>query len=364
MIEIDRKWLKNFNLRLSNLEIKRKRIRLEKLWEIFGEVLAHRPDTAHRRQWLLECLRCAEREKLIVFPKRAWENFGVPPLPRYVERILETPAPINQWWKTDQYWHQHLEWVLDLKYISTEHGQFLLRVDEGLKKGWFERATSLNRRSVELTGDEKRLKKLLESSLFAEGRLNYELLNVTSNVMPLAHEFVGTKPIALVFENRQPFNVALPVLESMSDAPYGILAFGSGNSFTNSVGDFIRIQNSPRYRTHFSSPLEQIHYVGDLDWAGLGIARRASRAAQKHGLPPLVPASHIHKVLLDLLLDESVSRPNGFPNEKFKKPPTDSEDLIKWLPTNIRSEVLRILNLGNRIPEEMLTDEILLSIWS
>ncbi len=362
MTDIDPKWLKNFNRRLSNLETKRKRIRLETLWEIFGEVLAHRPDTAQRRQWLLECLHYAEREKLIVFPKRAWENFGNPQLPRYVERILETPAPINRWWKTEQYWHQCLEWVTDLEHLSAEYGQFLRRVDEGLKEGWFAQAASLNRRSVELTGAEKRLKKLLDSKLFV-GRIDRALLNITSDVMPLTYEFVGTKPIALVFENRQPFNVALPVLESLPDAPYGILAFGSGNGFTNSVSDFLRIQNSSRYRAHFESPLEQIHYVGDLDWAGLSIARLASRTAQKHRLPPLIPAKHIHKAMLDLLLDESVAHPDGFPNEKFKNPPPDNADLIEWLPTNVRSEALRILNLGNRIPEEMLTEETLRIIW-
>jgi hypothetical protein len=362
-VDVDSKWLDEVAHRLRNLEIKTKRIPLGMLRSVFTEVFVHRPGIPQRRNWLLKALRHAEREGVITFPKTAWDLRGEPALPKYVVRVLEVRNAKSTWWKT-HYWHPMLEWIADLTDLSEEYGAFLLKVQQGLIEGWFEQAAPLNRRSVELTGKEKRLKQLLTSSLFTEGRLDRELLNVTSDVMPLAYEFVGKTPVALVFENKEPFNVALIVLQELSDPPYGIVVYGGGGSFEDSVLDFLRIQNSQRYRNNFETPLEQIHYVGDLDWTGLKIAQGASLKAQRHSLPPLIPATGIHKLMLDALLDPRIDHPDGFPDNEIKRVRVPNISLVEWLPIDLHDEVLRILNLGNRIPEEMLTAQALLTQWS
>lgn len=360
-VDLDRKWLKDFAHRLSTIDSKLIRISLNQLWGIFAEVFAHRPDTAHRRLWLLKCLEYAECENIIRFPKTKTEILGNPPLPKYVTRILEPAAPKNTWWKT-HYWHHKLQWIAALNTLAEDYHQFLRNVDKGLKQKWFQQQAPLNRRSVELTGKEKRLKKLLSSDLFIRNGLNRSLLNVSSDVTPLAYAFVGKKPIAIVFENREPFNVALSVLTSLSDSPYGILVYGGGNCFVDSVADFLRIQKLADYQVHIGSPLEKIHYVGDLDWAGLSIAHRINLKVPQHKLPSLMPAPGIHKAILDSLHDFRIRHPDGFPNEKAKNSISDPS-LIEWLPKETRNEVLRILTLDNRIPEEMLTAEALLQIW-
>jgi hypothetical protein len=362
-VDLKTEWLDEFVARLRDLKITTKRIPLSILQVVFAEVLVHRPGIFQRRDWQLEMLRYAEQKGVITFPKTAWERTGKTALPKYVERVLETPAAKDMWWKT-HYWHPQLEWAADLSCLSEEYGKFLQKVDRGLKDGWFKQPAPLNRRSVELTGKEKRLKKLLKSTLFAEGRINRELLNITSDVMPLAHEFVGEKPIALVFENKEPFNVALSVLENLSDAPYGILAYGGGGSFEDSVRDFLRIQNSQRYQKHFNMNIQEIHYVGDLDWAGLKIARGASLKAQKYGLPSLIAATGIHELMIKSLHDLRIAHPDGFPDDEIKKSRISDLSLIEWLPSDIQDQVLRILNLNNRVPEEMLTAESLLEIWN
>lgn len=355
-------WLEEFAARLQNIKIPTKRISLSELRTIFAEVFAYRPGIPRRRDWLLASLRYAEQKQIIAFPKGAWEQTGKPPLPKYVNRVLETPLK-DKWWK-DFYWHLELEWAADLVYLSEKDGEFLKKVQEGLKEGWFNQPAPLNRRSVELTGKEKRLGVLLGTKLFAPGRLNQKLLNITSDVMPLAYEFVGEKPIALVFENKEPYNVARSVLENLSAPPYGILAYGGGGSFRDSIRDFLRIQNSKSYQKRFDKPLEQIHYVGDLDWAGLRIAQGASLKAQKYGLPSLIPATGIHAIMVNSLYDSRINYPDGFPDDQIKKLRIPDESLIKWLPSELQNEVLRILNLNNRIPEEMLTAESLSNLWS
>lgn len=360
--DLKTEWLEEFVTRLQNIEISTKRIPLMMLRTIFAEVFAHRPGIPQRRDWLLKSLQFAEQKGIITFPKKSWEQTGKPPLPKYVNRVLEIPVK-NTWWK-DVYWLSPLEWVLDLSYLSEKDGEFLKKVQQGLREGWFEQSAPLNRRSIELTGEEKRLKDLLKSSLFAEGRLNSQILNITSNVIPLAHEFVGRKPIVLVFENKEPYNVARSVLENLPDAPYGILVWGDGGRFIDSVRDLLRIQNSKLYQEFFDKPLEQIHYVGDLDWAGLKIAYDASLKAQKHGLPPLIPAKGIHHLMLDSLQDPRIPYPNGFPDDKIKKARITDSSLVEWLPSELQKEILRILNLNNRIAEEMLTEESLSNLWS
>jgi len=362
-VDVDTKWFEEVACRLGNIEIETKRIPLTMLQGIFAEVFAHRPGIPQRRDWLLDALSYAERKGVIIFPKKAWDRMGEPPLPKYVTRALEVPIAKIRWWKT-HYWHPKLEWAADLPDISDEVGNFLLNVQRGLLEGWFEQEAPLNRRSVELTGKEKRLRQLFMSSLFTEGRLSLELLNITSDIMPLAYEFVGKKPTALVFENKEPFNVALKVLQELPDPPYGILAYGGGGSFEDSVRDFLRIQNSHRYEDHIKKCLEQIHYVGDLDWAGLKIAQRAKLKAQRYGLPSLVPAIGIHQLMLNALTEPRINHPDGFPDDDVKRARIPDSSLVGWLPIDIRNEVLRILNLGNRIPEEMITAQALLSLWT
>jgi hypothetical protein len=361
-VDLDSKWLNEIAHRLRYLEIKTKRIPLAVLRIVFAEVLAHRPGIPQRGDWLLEALRHAEREGIIVFPKTSWDRTVEPALPKYVTRILATEEAKNTWWKS-YYWHPRLEWVADLKLLSEEYGTFLLKVQRGLIEGWFEQPAPLNRRSVELTGKEKRLRKLLTSSLFGPGCLTRDLLNITSDVMPLAYEIVGEQPVALVFENKEPFNVALVVLQTIPKSPYGVLAYGAGASFEDSVRDFSRIQTTLRYSQSIRSPLQQIHYVGDLDWAGLRIARGASRKAQGHGLPPLIPAVGIHQIMDDALRDPRIDHPHGFPDDDIKQERVPDESLLEWLPENIREHARHVLRVGNRIPEEMITAEALLTLW-
>ncbi len=361
-VDLDSKWLNEIARRLRYLEIETKRIPLAVLRTVFAEVLAHRPGIPQRSDWLLEALRHAEREGIIVFPKTSWDHTIDPALPRYVTRTVAVKEAKNTWWKT-YYWHPQLEWVADLSALSGEYEVFLLKVQQGLIEGWFKQPAPLNRRSVELTGKEKRLRKLLTSSLFDPGRLTRDLLNITSDVMPLAYEIVGEQPTGLVFENREPFNVALVVLQTISKSPYGVLAYGGGASFEDSVRDFSRIQTTSRYSQSIRSPFQQIYYVGDLDWAGLKIARGASRKAQSYGLPALIPAAGIHQIMDDALRDPRINHPDGFPDDDIKRARVPDESLLEWLPESIREHARHILKLGNRIPEEMITAEALFTLW-
>ena len=149
-------WLEEFTSRLRNLKIVTKRIRLDIIQSVFAEVFAHRPGIIQRPDWQLQALRYAEQKGVIILPKTAWDHTGKTALPKYVERVLE-PIPVKDMWWRKFYWQHQLDWVSDLSYLSDEYGEFLKKVNQGIKEGWFNQPAPLKRRSVELTGKEKRL---------------------------------------------------------------------------------------------------------------------------------------------------------------------------------------------------------------
>jgi hypothetical protein len=357
LVDADAKWFDEVATRLKNLQQENKRIPLETLRSVFAEVFAHRPGIPQRRDWLLHSLEYSAQLGVIQLPKgkALWDYSGKPALPKYVTRI-EMVEPKDTWWKT-YYWHPRLDWIASLANLPKDQGEFLKKVQHGLVHGWYISRSPLKHRSLQLTGDEKRLGELLKSQLFLEGRLTLELLNTDKDVMPLAYEIVAQRPKALVFENKGSYNVALLAIRQLAepDRPYGILAYGGGGIFVDSVRAFADI------KSRLPRGLERIEYVGDLDWAGLAIARAADKKAQSWGLPPVTPATGLHLLMLEALLDSTIQSPNGF---RVKRNHTSDERLLEWLSSDVQAEVGRILHLGNRVPEEMLTEKALIEYWT
>ena len=56
-------------------------------------------------------------------------------------------------------------------------------------------------------------------------------------------------------------------------------------------------------------------------------------------------------------------RLTGFPDDGTKRERTPDFALLEWLSEDVRDEIKRILSLGNRVPEEMLTAEAMLNLW-
>jgi hypothetical protein len=358
-IDLDPQLLDQFARHLRTLELKNTTILLETLRRVFMEVFAHRPDTATRRNWMIEALRHAEHLGIIRLPSdpgKRWDRTGEPHLPTQVTRIPEPCAPKIPWWK-NQYWHPKLEWIEDLHDVSEGDRPFLLNVQQGFIAGWFETRVPLKYRSIQLTGQEKKLADLFErKTLFGAGKLEVQDLNVSSDILPITYQIVGEHPVAIVFENKSSYNLAFQTLRIIGPAqsPYGIIAFGYGGGFVDSVRDFENIQTDTGIR------LERIEYVGDLDWTGITIPQSANTKAQTHGLPSVIPADGIHRLMLNALLEPSINAANGFLGKALKPNPV----ALEWLTPEVRHDVQRILEMGHRVPEEMLTEQALLKLWT
>jgi hypothetical protein len=328
------------------------RVPAQMLWRALAQVFPHRMSGPAERRLLLEALRLIEARGSIRFPPeggKRWDRSMDPAVPTSVDvvRVQSTLPSIS--WRAFP-WHPQLHWVVQCRSLSSQQVEFLRRVHEGLVNGTFRECAPLKYRSLQLTGDEKMLASLATTSLFGPSRLTLELLACLPDALPLAWEAVGEGGRMVIFENAGPFAVARRVLGELRTRPYDLIAYGGGRSVLAALGHIKTIECRVR----------SIHYVGDLDHAGLDIAWSARHCCQELGLPTLQPASELHMRMLGAA--EAFGHPVGWPTqERFTQ--ASRERILEVLAPEARERVGAILSAGRRIPEEVLGPAELRVAW-
>lgn len=332
----------------------RRRLESSGLWECFRQAFPYRPGGAENRKWLLRALEEAVVQGIIRLPSQrgnCWDRTLEPQLPTVVwkNQVQETRR-VESW--REYPWLPQLDWVAHLPMLSEEHEAFLKRVQQALREGQLRQQAPLTYRSLQLTGNEKRLGELLHTSFFRPGRLSLELLGCVPDIPPLAMEEVGESNVVLIFENAAAFRTASRVLKQYVRPPYGLLGFGAGAAFERSI----------LHIPFFKRQVECIEYVGDLDRPGLRVARNAARLANAQGLPPVLPARSLHRAMLQSI--RQFGYPNGLEYDaRERRKAAGDEELIGWLPEDVRMECLLMIQAGNRIPEEVLGPNELQQVW-
>ncbi len=324
------------------------------LWAVFAAAFPGRPQGADERQWFNAALETLADRGLIRLPAKngaRWDRSMGVPIPTSIDLVRQPLVNRDDSWRSFP-WHPRLHWIADLRSLADEQANFLRRVHAGLVAGSFTSRAPLKYRSLELTGDEKRLGKLMLSRLFGPGRLDTDLLGCLPEMLPLAWEEISDGPTMIVFENSGPFIVARNVLRQMTAPPYGLVGYGGGAGFELSV----------QYIKTIERPVERIEYVGDLDRNGLRIARSASLIARRDGLPSVAPAAGLHRAMVNACV--RFGSPSGWPHPSATKGTSpEDQSLVEWLSSEVRSDVVHVLEAGHRIPEEVLGPEELLAVW-
>jgi len=341
--------------RLANLIRRHSRTRIDRedLWRMFATAFPARPQGSEERHWFLEALVALERQGLLCLPpprSPRWDRTLGLAVPASVDRVsAPLPARDNSWRSFP--WHPALQWIPDLLRISRRQIKFLHSVHEAMVGGWLEKPAPLKYRSLQLTGDEKGLARLVSTQLFGPGRLSLELLGCVREGIPMAWESISDRPSMLIFENAGPFWVARQTLGRMSYPPYGMVGYGGGKSFQASLQHLLTI----------GRPLESIFYVGDMDSDGLRIAEAAHDAAAEVGLPKILPAPGFHLAML-----EAAGRfgyAEGWPAESGGTPIEPGSVFLRGFSLDLQERILAMVNSGRRIPEEVLGPDEMEVIW-
>jgi hypothetical protein len=329
------------------------RVAAQELWCALAQIFPHRAPGPAERRLLLEVLRSLEARGTIRIPPergKRWDRSMDPSVPTSVDVIRDHATSSSFPWRTFP-WHPRLHWVVQCRSLSAQQVEFLRRVHEGFVHGTFREPAPLKYRSLQLTGDEKMLASLATTSLFGESRLTLELLACLPEALPLAWEALGEGGRMVIFENAGPFAVARRVLSELATRPYDLIAYGGGRSILAALGHIMTIERG----------VESIHYVGDLDHAGLDIAWRAQLCSKSLGLPTMEPATELHRQML--MAAKSFGHPLGWPaDEHFS--PADRHRVLEVVRRDMRGPVEAMLKAGRRIPEEVLGPAELRTAWS
>lgn len=320
---------------------KRKTAKLKDIWSAFASVYDDLPSGRERRLWLLTVLEELDASAEIALPVshgRQWDRTSDIVLPTKVSLCSSEQSEEKTNWRTFA-WHPALQWVLDRRHVIPGHFQFLKKVHQGLVEGWFEASEPLKYRSLQLTGDEKRLQKLCKCRLFGPGRLTLAMLGCKAEVLPLAIERFCGNSTMLLFENAAPFMVARGILKEMDNTGIGCLGYGAGKQVIKSVG----------YLSMIEPPVERVLYVGDLDAAGIQLAADIERLSRH---VTILPATSFHRAMIDAAAE--LGSANGWP-VKEKQPRQVAEFVLGFVDDSVRSECAQLISSGRRIPEEVVS---------
>lgn len=329
----------------------RVRIPRDALWATFAKAFPNRPQGPEEREWFAGAMEALETQGILRLPSgggRGWDRSASPPTAMFAQ-LVRTPVARDGSWRAFP-WHHRLSWIADLPFLADGHLEFLQKVHEGLVAGNFREPAPMKYRSLQLTGSEKRLEKLIRTELFRPGRLNLDMLGCFTEILPLAWEQVADAPRLLVFENAGPFAVARMVLRNMKSPPYGMIGFGGGKAFISSV----------RHLATLDCLVQTISYVGDFDREGLAIPQEAAKIATSIGLPPILPATELHEAMLSSAA--ALGQPHGWSTGNALTEPK-GPDLCQFLDASLHDRIDQVLRLGNRIPEEVLGPEEMRGEW-
>lgn len=317
-------------------------VRQDQIWTAFTVSYSDLPSGPDRRRWLMAVLEELSQMGAIELPVRhgkRWDRTSEIPLPTTV-----TIAPDNTRNSGDEDWrnlpwHPRLQWIFNLRSLTSEQFAFLKRVHVGLVDGWFDHAECFKFRSLQLTGDEKRLVDFYRGILFGPDRLTLEMLGCEPDSLPLATEQFSSDPTLLIFENASPFMLARKILKNTAHPAIGRLAYGAGKQVLKAAG----------YLPMVEPPIREILYVGDLDAEGIAIASELQRLSVSI---PVMPATEFHRAMLDSAIQ--LESPGGWAG-KDERVRNFSETGMEFLAEELRESISNMLRDSHRIPEEALS---------
>lgn len=221
--------------------------------------------------------------------------------------------------------------------------EYLLKDKEKLKD-----IVSLNERSFEIWGREKFLKQSGKRILKNLG-LKETFLNYYPTTVPLAYysHDKRTPQNVLVLENKDTFySMRKHLIDSgkpIFDTTFFTLIYGGGKNIFQSFKDF-DISVEP----YIASKANEIFYLGDLDYEGIIIYESLKKAFEgQYEIQPFLAG-------YKSMVDKANKMEHSLPKTKQGQNRNISTVFLSEFDDKYREEILKILNSGLYIPQEIL----------
>lgn len=317
-----------FVAELKAVAAQRTRVDLGDVWLVFGRLFVDDARAVDARQRLADLISASDESGLLQ-PSVSTDKLVPTPLPRFVTLIDQRPASAAR---------RPVPWVTALGWASTvELGavqyDVLDKVNRWLRDGGADSAiVPAEERSLELFDDEKAIAGHIGGAmtLWGPGRLSPELLRFENVPMPYAYRSVGNGRHLLMVENTATFRTCTRLLSAEKGHPYCAVSFGQGSWAPKTV---------PAALDH-PTPIDELHYFGDLDVRGLEITREVVSVAEAVGL-----RAQAHASLWSIMLAQDPAGP-------AKGPEVFDPAIVDVLPVQLRGPATAVLRERRRIPQE------------
>lgn len=316
-------------------------IPLPALWQAFGQLFPSEVGSVHAREIMAELIESLQKKefRLPVTPSK-YDRTAAQPLPLWVKRPAEA---IKGNFSPDK----HL-WAPELVFFGSQkhllNHQIWLKIDQ-----WLKQTNRSNRqpipikeRSYEIFRDEKALDSLRKTKPFQEGLITLENLRCFVIYEPLPTEFgpesASGKP-ALIVEN--PTTHWTIANWNKTAGRYSCVIYGSGNKISAAWEWLLWKKDDYNY--------SEIKYFGDIDIVGFEIPLRVKKNIA--ALSNLSFSLDVDLYRLALQLEEGNLLP------KCKGKITTKMNLLSDFPDLVASKINEILLKGERIPQEVVSEE-------
>jgi len=335
----------NFLTSLKAASGGRARLKLDAVQAEFLKAFPHFQGSADRRERLrvlLDALAAAGSVRLPSNERNGWERVPMPALPKWILFARGPAQPRESFNHRSFPWTPELAFVAGLRALRDPHE--VRRIHAFLKNGGRQRPiVPVKERSYELFGDEKRLDSLLNSQLFAEGRLTLELLRcrqvpASLPCVPAARE---AKEPWLILENESTFHSFCRLNRHVQ--LHGGIVLGSGIAVLRAT-EFL----AGLLQASADAQANQFLYFGDLDHDGIQIPFSLNQRLRDQFGIQVRPAEQYYQWLLD-------ARGIGPPIDVIER----HSAAVTWFPSPMRERIRIALRESHPVVQEAIGWEFL-----
>jgi hypothetical protein len=268
-----------------------------------------------------------------------YDHAGVAKLPAWID--VSRAVPVAEPLPVDPAsfpWAPELRFACDIREVRQL--DTLLRIQSFLSNGGRTRPmVPAKERSVELFGEEKRLERLRNNSLFGHGKLSLELLRCFVVLPPLVFEALPPAPrprSILILENYSTYHSF--ARWNRESQIYEAIFYGHGDSFETAAAGLVEVTRSMSWD-------RRAFYFGDLDVKGVLIPVAASETLKAANFPALAPHIGCYRHLLERAVEVELLKGTCT---------TLTEQCHEWLGKDLSREADIWLARGKRLPQELV----------